>query len=214
METLKAKTMNKIEELSAQLDSSFRESVDMEGRALFRRLIVLLAEGQPLSVERIAFAVKRPRDEVAVSLRRLPSLEWDKSGQVVGAGLTLRPTPHHFILNGRTLYTWCALDALMFPALLEQTVQVESPCVTTGTPVRVTVTPNGVEQVEPPEAVVSLVSVGASADIRRAFCDYVNFFSSNEAATAWLSSHPAATTLPVGEAYQLDRLLAQSIFEV
>jgi alkylmercury lyase len=77
----------------------------------------------------------------------------------------------------------------------------------------VKVTPNGVDQIEPPEAVVSLVTPNATADIRRAFCDYVNFFSSNEAASPWLSTHPGATTLPVREAYQLGKRLAESVFE-
>lgn len=206
-------TDHDVEALAAQFDSSFRESIDLEGRALFRRLIVLLAEGQPLSVERIALALERPRDEVAAALLRLPSVEWDERGHVVGAGLTLRSTPHRFNLNDRSLYTWCALDALMFPALLGRTAWVESPCATTGKPVRVTVTPDGIAQVEPPEAVVSLVAPGATADIRRAFCDYVNFFSSQAAAAPWLAQHPGATMLPIREAYQLGRRLAQSVFE-
>lgn len=79
---------------------------------------------------------------------------------------------------------------------------------------RVKITADGVEQVEPPEAVVSLVAPDASADIRRSFCDYVNFFSSNEAASSWLSKHPGATTLPVKEAYRLGRRLAESIFVI
>jgi hypothetical protein len=38
--------------------------------------------------------------------------EYDAHGRVVfGSGLTLRPNPHRFEVDGRTLYTWCALDA-------------------------------------------------------------------------------------------------------
>ena len=100
----------------------------------------------------------------------------------------------------------------MFPALIGQTVRVESPCASTGHPVRVTVTPEGVQQVEPPDAVVSVVAPEASPDVRRVFCDYVNFFSSDEAAADWLAEHPGATTLPVAEAYQLGRRLTESVF--
>lgn len=205
---------HEIEELTALLDASFRENSNAEGYALFHRLILLLAEGQAVSPARIAGALERSIEEIETTLRQMPSIELDEDGNVVGAGLTLRPTPHRFTINDRTMFTWCALDALMFPGLLKQTVQVESPCVTTNIPVRVKVTPNGVEQVEPAEAVVSLVAPGASADIRRSFCDYVNFFSSNEAASSWLSKHPGATTLPVKEAYRLGRRLAESIFVI
>lgn len=203
-----------IEELTAVLDTSFRESGGAEGYALFRHLILLLAEGQPVPPERIAGVLERSPEEIATKLRQLSSIEFDERGNVVGAGLTLRPTPHRFTINNRTMFTWCALDALKFPGLLGQTVQVESPCVATGTPVRVKVTSNGVEQIEPPEAVVSLVAPDASADIRRSFCDYVNFFSSHEAASQWLREHPGATTLPVREAYQLGQRLAKSVFEI
>lgn len=205
---------HQIEELTAVLDASFRESGSAQGYALFHHLILLLAEGQAVSPARIAETLRRSPEEIETILRQMPSIELDQDGNVVGAGLTLRSTPHRFIVNSRTMFTWCALDALMFPGLLGQSVQVESPCVTTGIPVRMTVTLGGVEQVEPPEAVVSLVAPGASADIRHSFCDYVNFFSSSEAASAWLSEHPGATTLPVKEAYQLGRRLAKSVFEI
>lgn len=205
---------HQIEELTAVLYASFRESNSVQGRALFHRLILHLAEGKPVSPPRIAEILNRSPEEVETILRQMPSIERDEEGNVVGAGLTLRPTPHRFTINDRTLFTWCALDALMFPGLIGQTVQVESPCATTGIPVRVKITPAGVEQVEPPEAVVSLVVPEASADIRGVFCCYVNFFSSSEAASQWLSEHPGATTLPVREAYQLGRRLAESVFEI
>src|SRR5262245_9751423 len=52
-----------VEEMTAVLDLSFRESFDAESRALFRQLPVLLAEGKPLSVEHVAEALGQPRDE-------------------------------------------------------------------------------------------------------------------------------------------------------
>ena len=207
-----AATDNEIEKLTMVLESALGGSISPEGSFLMRHLILLLAEGQPVHPNRISAIFGRPPEEVLEILRQMSSIEWDKSGNIVGAGLTLQPTPHRFQLNGRTLYTWCALDALMFPGLLGQTVQVESPCAGTGIPVRVTVTPEGVEKVEPPEAVVSVVTPQASPDVRRAFCDYINFFRSPEAAAKWLGEHPGATILPVAEAYQLGHRLAESIF--
>ncbi len=204
-------TEQRIEELATILINSFGASMPPEGYDLHRALILLLAEGKPVSPARAASALGRSRDEVMAILRQRPSIEWDEAGNIVGAGLTLRPTPYRFQLKDRTLFTWCALDSLMFPGLVGQTVQVESPCARTGRPVRVTVTPEGVQQVEPPEAVVSLVAPEASPDVRRVFCDYVNFFQS-AAAAGWLAEHPGATTLPVAEAYALGRRLSESVF--
>ncbi len=205
-------THHNIEELAAILESSLGAGFNPQGYALYRELILLLAEGQPVSPERVAGVLGLTREEALEILRQRPSIEWDEAGNIVGAGLTLRPTPHRFKLTDRTLFTWCALDSLMFPGLVGQTVQVESPCAATGRPVRVTVTPEGVEQVEPPEAVVSVVAPEASPDVRRVFCDYVNFFHSSEAAAGWLADHPGATTLPVSEAYVLGRRLTESVF--
>jgi len=205
-------THHEIEELAAVLESSLGAGFNPQGYALYRELIVLLAEGRPVSPERVAGVLGLAREEALEILRQRPSLEWDEAGNIVGAGLTLRPTPHRFKLKDCTLFTWCALDSLMFPGLVGQTVEVESPCASTGRPVRVTVTPDGVKQVEPPEAVVSLVAPEASPDVRRVFCDYVNFFQSAETAADWLAEHPGATTLPVAEAYALGRRLSESVF--
>src|SRR6266542_5160636 len=83
-------------------------------------LLRLLARGEPVSVERLAQAMGHTPAQVTRALQTLPSIEYDTLDNIVGAGLTLNPTPHQFAINGRTLYTWCALDTLFFPALLEQ----------------------------------------------------------------------------------------------
>lgn len=195
------------------MENRFSKGTEPEGRARFRLLIPLLLEGRPIWPEQIAGLLGRPREAVTAALRQLPGIEWDEAGNLVGAGPTLRPTPHRFAINGRTLFTWCALDALMLPELIGQTVQVESTCVSTGVPVRVTVMPEGVEHVEPPEAVVSLVAPEASPDVRRAFRDDVNLFRSPEAASPWLTARPGATTRSVVEAYTLGCRLNKSVFQ-
>jgi alkylmercury lyase len=74
-------------------------------------------------------------------LADLPDLETDEQGRIVGSGLTLRPTPHRFALDGRQLYTWCALDTLILPVVLEQGATVESPGHGAGTTILLTVDP-------------------------------------------------------------------------
>lgn len=142
----------------------------------------------------------------------MPDTEFDGAGRVVGWGITQRPTPHHFEVDGRHLFTWCALDTLMFPALLGHAASVSSPCHATGEPVhvRVDVAPDRVSHVTPADAVVSIVTPGETASIRGAFCNQVHFFANAGAARPWLAEHPGASVLPVREAFELGRpLVAQ-----
>ncbi|WP_406690321.1 organomercurial lyase MerB [Saccharopolyspora sp. ID03-671] len=176
---------------------------------LWQPLLRLLAQGSPVTTEQLASATGHSSHEVHQALAALPDTEYDDAGRIVGYGLTQRPTPHRFTVNGHQLYTWCALDTLIFPAVLSRTAQVESPCHATGTPVRLDAAPDGITNVEPATAVVSLVTPGQCTSVRTAFCNHVHFFASSEAAQGWLSEHPDATTLPISDAFELGHQLAQ-----
>jgi alkylmercury lyase len=117
-------------------------------------------------------------------------------------------------LEGRTLFAWCALDALLFPVLLGRPASIESPCRGTGDPVRIKVTPAGIETVEPPSAVVSIMVARDLANFRRVSCRNTHFFSSAEAASRWLEKHPEATILPAEDAFRLGRLIAEGLLDI
>lgn len=176
-------------------------------------LLRLVAEGQPVPVADIAAAAGRAEPEVRAALAQMPDTEFDDSGRVVGWGISQRQTPHRFDVDGRHLFTWCALDTLMFPALLGKAVSVSSPCDATGEPVQVQVqvqvdvNPDRVGRVAPAAAVVSIVTPGTTGSIRGAFCDQVHFFASADAAGPWLAEHPGASVLPVARAFELGRPL-------
>jgi len=180
---------------------------------LYRPLLWLLANGQPVSIEDLAAAAGRPVDDIRQTVASLPDVELDDHGRIVGYGLTLRETPHHFEVDGKRLYTWCALDTLVFPALLGRTARIESPCHGTGTTVRVTVEPTGVTSVDPETAVVSIVAPVEQAGVRSAFCDHVHFFASPEAAQGWLGDHPGMSIHPVAVAHRLGQPLVEALLE-
>lgn len=50
-----------------------------------------------------------------VWLRVRPRMRVNTGGRIVGHELTLRETPHRFAVDGRQLFTWRALDTLIFP---------------------------------------------------------------------------------------------------
>jgi len=68
----------------------------MEGSKLLPVLVRLLAEGEPVAVGRLAAEGGWTEEDVRSGLARHPSVEWDDRGRIVGAGLTLWPTPHRF----------------------------------------------------------------------------------------------------------------------
>nr|WP_302170152.1 organomercurial lyase MerB [Streptomyces sp. TBY4] len=181
------------------------------GGPLWAHLLRLLATGRPVGADELAAATGRTEAEVREALTAMPDTEYDENGRIVGSGLTQRPTPHRFETGGRQLYTWCALDTLAFPTLLGTTAHVESPCRATGAPIRLTVTPDGVTDLDPAEAVVSIVTPDDMTSVRTAFCNEVHFFASAGAAADWLSDRPGMSVLPVADAFRLGRPLIEAI---
>ncbi len=197
-----------LERLARQLADGLRGEHD----AFCRELVWLLACGHPVTRERLATALQMTVEQVAEVLASLADLEADQSGNVVGWGLTFIPTPHRFRVDGHTFYTWCALDALTYPALLQLTAGVESSCPVSSTPVTLSVTPTGVHDLTPPSAVVSVVipEQGSSRDgDRGSFCNRSLFFRSRRDALVWQASSPRARLLSVADASQVGCLIAR-----
>ena len=205
---------NDLQELAARITAPMRTTAGRDFLEIVPPTLDLLARGKPASPEEIAAASGRSPGEVRAALDRFPSAEWDEHGRVVGLGLTLRPTPHRLELEGHTLFAWCALDALLFPVLLGRPASIESPCRGTGEPVLVEVTPAGIEAVEPPSAVVSIVAARDLASIRSVGCNNTHFFASPEVASRWLERRPEATILSVEDAFRLGRLIAEGLLDI
>jgi alkylmercury lyase len=174
-------------------------------------ILKTLANGRPVSLGSITRALTMSLHDVRMALRSFTDIVYDKAGDIVACGLSLLPTPHCFKVNGHELYTWCALDALMYPVVLDQVAQVVSHCPVTGVAVRLTVTPTGVSHLSPVGVVVSMVAPSAQVgccNVRNSFCSRVHFISSGQAAVSWQSEHADATILSVEEAWQLGHAIA------
>jgi len=90
--------------------------------------------------------------------------------------------------------------------MLGQTLEVTAADGLTGESVRLTVTPNGVQAVDPSEAVVSLLAPDGAweADIITSFCHKVIFFANRANAEAWINQQPDRLfTLSVAEAFDI-----------
>ncbi|KAB2343737.1 organomercurial lyase MerB [Actinomadura rudentiformis] len=193
------------------LEGVFRAETGSTLNWLGLPLLRLLARGRPVTADQLAAVTGRPIEQVRAALAGQGDIEYDDQRQIIGNGITLRPTAHRFIVDGASLFTWCALDTLVFPALLGRPADVESTCHATGVPVHLHVEPDRVTAVEPATTVVSLVTPADRTEIRSSFCNQVHFFASAHAAAAWLHDHPGASVLPTAQAQHQARSLIQSL---
>ena len=88
---------------------------------------------------------------VGAALQRMPNVEFDADGRIVGCGLSLAPTDHQIVFTGSSLYTWCAFDTVLFPVLLGRRAEVRSRCHATGIPIRCSIGLDAPEMVAPAE---------------------------------------------------------------
>jgi alkylmercury lyase len=74
---------------------------------------------------------------------------------------------HKFIVNGNELRTWCAWDTLFMAQVLGMTASVISECPVSHKTVSLTVGPDKVENYNPKEMVVSIVTLDPDTQDKR-----------------------------------------------
>jgi alkylmercury lyase len=201
------------DQLTVELTAAIGAAAGGDGVGwLWPVLLRELSRGRPVTTDDLAHAAGRSAAEVRAGLDALCDTEYDEQGAVVGHGITLRETPHRFTVDGQALYTWCALDTLIFPTVLDRPAKVVSPTPGTGELVQLTVDPAaGVTALTPGTAVVSVLIPQGATSVRAAFCDQVHFFATPAAAQDWLAEHPGGVVLGVADAFELSRRLAQDL---
>ena len=191
-------------------------ALDEASQLLARELYRRLALGEPVRLEGVAGAIGLSREAVQTLLMDEQLRGWvfyDDEDRVIGfRGLAIREMPHRFVVDGRTLYTWCALDSLFIPAILGKPAHVESRDPHTGTAIKLTVTPDGVEKAEPSETVMSMalgdpeVVKTNPTKVMASFCHHIFFLESPEAGVEWTAQRGNDTVLvTVEEAFALGK---------
>ena len=142
-----------IQRLAEQFIRAF-PSLEGDARAVAMQTYRLLALGEPVEPAQVAATAGVTAARAEELLTGWPGVFFD-DGRIYGFwGLTCRPVSAHvFEVDGRRLYTWCAWDTLFIPQILGQTAMVETLCPVTEAPVRLIVSPERVERLEPQSAV-------------------------------------------------------------
>ncbi len=184
---------------------------------LCSQIVQHVTRGKPVAQADLAASLQMSQHDLSHQLARLPDVELDQEGHILGWGLTLVPTPYRLRLCGHWLFTWCAFDTLQIPPALQTEAHVRSICAATGQPISFSVTAEGtIRDLTPAEARLSLIVPASctgdgdddsATSVRTAFCQQSLFFQSEQAASTFLLAHPAAVLLSVEEAATLGKLV-------
>jgi len=190
------------------------EQLQCEQEDLCIQIIQQVTRGKPVVPAALQTALQVSRDELKHRLTKLPDTEFDPQGNVVGWGVTLVPTHHRFQIDGKSLFTWCAFDTVLFPPSLLAEAQVQSTCPITGHPITFVATPSGVvKDLAPASSVMSLIIPAERSEcVRATFCEQSLFFESEQVASTWLAAHPEAVLLSIAEAASVGKRVAASRF--
>lgn len=187
-----------------------------ERSRLLVQVLRTLAQGRPVTapnVDRIAEELGMAPDDAHAFLR--PVTERDPGDRIIGVlGLSLGDHPHRFWVNGHRMATWCAEDTLFLPALLGRAATIESTSPLSREPIRLTVTPDGVQAVNTPGTVVTIALVdpdqaafGSVEAIWMTFCRQIHFFASRDEAERWAAGRGDLAILTLQEGHRIGRLL-------
>ena len=177
-----------------------------------------LADGRALPANDLADALGVSVDEVRKTLGSEQLKGWtfyDAQDRIIGfRGLAVQAMPHRFIVEGKTLHTWCAMDGLFIPEILGLSARLESTDPQTKAPITLQVTPDRIESAEPADTVMSIL-IGDTdvvrtepAKVMSSFCHHIFFFESPESGRHWADEHGHGSFIvTLDEAFALGRRL-------
>lgn len=205
-----------VEELARAISAAMPKLDPTEQRiaiAIYR----LLTAGETVRPEAIASQVDVPTARVEAALEAWPGVYRDEAGRVAGFwGLAIAPLDPEYSLQvgGKTSYAWCALDTLFIPPLMGNTVTVRATDPVNGERVSLVVDSQGVRELTPPGAVVSMVTPRGpfGYDVIESFCHKVLFFTSEETGKSWVAEHEGTTLLTVQEAFEVGRFAPEFVY--
>lgn len=177
-------------------------------------LLRQLARGEVVTAAQFARALGTSVETTETLLKNSalsPLIDADEAGRVQGFfGLSVVPTSHDLTVEGRQLWTWCAVDTLFIPELLGVRAEVSSRDPETGQMVRITVSAAGIDAADPSGALVSMNDprtweVTSATRIITSACHYIFFFGSRAAGERWQTKHPETILLTLDEAFMFGR---------
>lgn len=201
---------------AAEAISAAMPALDATDQQIAAAIHRLMSRGEPVALEMIAKAVGIPADQVDAKLNSWPGVFRDGNGRLVGFwghAIGKLDPEYRLVAGGKTTYAWCALDTLFIPGIVGKTVRVEAFDPVSGEPVSMVVDREGVREVKPAGALVSMVipDVPFGYDVIESFCHRVLFFASEESSNEWIAGHEGTTLLSVEKAFEVGRAVTERV---
>ena len=196
--------------------SAAMPKLDLTDQQISTEIHQLMSANEPVDPADVARNIGVPVELVNARLDSWPGVYRDSAGRLVGfwgQALSIIDAEYRFQVDGKTTFAWCALDTLFIPKIIDKTVRVEAYDPVTNEPVSLVVQPDGVRDVQPAGAVVSMVVPDApfGYDVIEAFCSRVFFFASEATGAKWAAENPGTTILSVDEAFKVGRALNERV---
>jgi alkylmercury lyase len=109
------------------------------------------------------------------------------------------------MVKGKTVYTWCAVDAIMLPQFLLFEALIESKDPVDGQVIQLSVDEDFLAWTDPVPVYISWVATADSCHIRQSFCNHSRFFASRETAEIWTTENSGACISNVEDFFTFSR---------
>ena len=162
-----------------------------------------LIKGFPLSKSEYYKIAELSNDKADVILQKMG--EVDAVGNVVAfAGLSVVPTTHRFEVNGKALYTWCVIDAILFTDWLDVNAHITSADPIDHSSIELEIDDNRLLWTKPYPLFISWVETIDTCNIRGSLCNHVSFFASESTANQWLKNNDGGKILSIDDFFTTD----------
>jgi alkylmercury lyase len=190
--------------LDNQLNEMMKE-IGIESSDIIISMHKELLKGKPISTKLYHEIVKLDTSTANELLKILAETN-DKGEIVAFSGLSLIPTRHQFIVDGRTFYTWCVLDAILFANWLDIRVRVVSEDSNDKTPIELELEGDRLLSSEPSSLYISWVDSLDTCNIRDSLCNHVSFWASEATANKWQKENPNGKLLTFRDFFESDKI--------
>lgn len=184
-------------------------------RATLRHAFALLARGRPVSPELLAERADVGVATAADAMRSGPT-GLDGGGELIELfGVMLAPTLHRVEIGGQAIFACCAVVAQALPALVDRPATVESVDPVSRRLVKLRLSHDSIEDLEPSTAVACCPTTAANADpanVREAFCCHLRHFAGRASAKEFAALNARRQVISIVEMHALAHELVSRIW--
>tara|TARA_R110002049_G_scaffold303028_1_gene496992 strand:+ start:2651 stop:3250 length:600 start_codon:yes stop_codon:yes gene_type:complete len=194
--------MNEI--LETQLKAMLSK-VGIEDVSFMVNIHEALLKGNPIPIANYYDLVGLNREKADALLEMLG--ECNENNQITAfSGLSLTPTPYKFIVQNKTLYTWCALDAILFTEWLDVSSQIISHDPIDNAAIELNIEGDHLMSTDPYPLYISLVDTMDNCNIKGSFCNHVSFWASEQTANQWLKDNPTGKIVTIDDFFESHKI--------